>query len=364
MFDFVFISDYTNYYYHFMMIITTYSFVQSNTKKLEDMDTLKMMNFLGYFMLILVLLYMGTRPIGYIFGDMANYAENFQRMQLDPNIEIKREIFFGYFTKYTAQIMDVGEYFFLVAFIYIMPNYLFTKKYFGEYWYVPLLMIFGSFSFWSFGTNGIRNGMATSIFIGALLFYDRNKWLMYGMMAISYGFHNSLMIPIGAFIVSGLYKNPKVYLYIWLAAIPLSILGGSAWESFFGSLGLGDDRVNDYLTSNAETQSQFSATGFRWDFVLYSASAVYAGYYYIVKRGFQDKFYTHLWGTYMIANAFWILVIRANFSNRFAYLSWFLMAVVIAYPIFKVKFWEEHYKTVGRIFFAYYLFTYIMFLRS
>lgn len=346
------------------MIITSYSFLQSNVKKIDDVDTVKMMTFLGYFLLITVLLYMGTRPISFVFGDMINYADGFQKLQLNPNVEIGQDYIFWYFTKLCAQIIDARDYFFLIALIYIIPNYFFVKKYFKEYWYIPLLMIFGSFSFWPYGTNGLRNGMATSVFIGALCLYDRNKWLMYGLMALSYGIHNSLMIPIGAFIVSGLYKNPKVYLYIWLAAIPLSIVGGSAWESFFGSLGLGDERVNKYMTGAAGAETTFSSTGFRWDFVLYSGFAVFAGYYYIIKRGFQDKFYTHLWGTYMIANAFWILVIRASFSNRFAYLSWFLMAVVIAYPIFKVKFWDEHYKMVGRIFFAYYLFTYIMFLRS
>ena len=346
------------------MIITSYSFLQSNVKKIDDVDTVKMMTFFGYFLLVTVLLYMGTRPISFVFGDMINYADGFQKLQLNPNLEIDNDYIFWYFTKLCAQMIDAREYFFLIAVIYILPNYFFVKKYFKEYWYIPLLMIFGSYSFWPFGVNGIRNGMATSIFILALLFYKNNKWVMYGLMALAYGIHNSLMIPIGAFIVSGLYKNPKVYLYIWLVAIPLSIVGGSAWENFFGSLGIGDDRVNKYMTGVAGLETTFSSTGFRWDFLLYSASAVFAGYYYIIKREFQDKFYTHLWGTYMIANAFWVLVIRASFSNRFAYLSWFLMAIVIAYPLFKVKFWEEHYKIVGRIFFAYYLFTYIMFLRS
>ena len=364
MFDFIFISDYIPLYYHFMMAITLYSFLQSNVKKLEDFDTIKMMGFLGYFLLIIVLLYMGTRPISFVFGDMINYADGYQKLQLNSNLEISKDFIFWYFTKICAGILDAREYFFLIAVIYILPNYFFVKKYFNEYWYIPLLMIFGSFSFWTYGTNGLRNGMATSIFIGALYYYDKNKWIMYGLMALSYGVHNSLMIPIGAFIVSGLYKNPKVYFYIWLAAIPLSLIGGSAWESFFGSLGFGDDRVNNYMVGKVESGTTFSSTGFRWDFVFYSGFAVFAGYYYIIKRGFRDSFYTHLWGTYMIANAFWILVIRANFSNRFAYLSWFLMAIVIAYPLFKVKFWPEHYKIVGRIFFAYYLFTYYMFLKS
>ena len=87
--------------------------------------------------------------------------------------------------------------------------------------------------FWPFGTNGIRNGLGTSLFIFALYFYER-KFLMYAIMTLSFGMHNSLIIPIAAFVVSGIYKNPKVYLYIWLAAIPLSLIGGGFWESFFG----------------------------------------------------------------------------------------------------------------------------------
>ena len=364
MFDFIPITEYTAVYYHLMLIVTLYMYLQSRVYFIEQRETIRTSQNIGYVLLIFTILYMGTRPVSWAFGDMTTYAEGFTKMQLDPNLPIKREIFFGYFTKLCAELMDVRTYFLLIDVIYILPCYLFAKKYFSDYWFIPFLMMIGSFSFWSFGTNGLRNGMGTAIFIFSLIFYDKAKALMYALMAISYGFHNALLIPIAAFIAAGLYKKPKLFLYIWLAAIPLSIVGGGFWQGFFASLGVGDDRVNQYLIQNKDYQDLMSNTGFRWDFVLYSASAVFAGYYYIIKRGFQDKFYIHLWGTYMIANAFWILVIRANFSNRFAYLSWFLMAIVIAYPLFKVKFWEEHYKMVGRIFFAYYLFTYIMFLKS
>lgn len=350
------------------MIITVYAFLHSTVKRIDEIDTIKMTNFLGYILFFSVLIYMGTRPVAYVFGDMLNYASGFEKFQYNPNLVITREKFFGYFTKYCAQVMDVSEYIFLVCFIYLTPYYFFARKNFSEYWFFLILMTFGSFSFWSFGTNGIRNGMATSIFIWALYFYHRNKWVMYFLMLVSYQFHNSLMIPIGAFVASDLLlrwlKKPNIFLFIWLSSIPLSILGGSSWETFFGSLGLGDERVNDYLTTNKEFQDLVSSTGFRWDFVLYSSFAVFAGYYYTIKRGFNDWFYNHLYGTYMIANAFWILVIRANFSNRFAYLSWFLMAIIIVYPLLKVKFWTDHYKMLGRILLIYYLFTYIMFLRT
>ena len=364
MFDFIPDSQYAGIYYHILLIVTLYMYMQSRMYFIEQRETVKVSQNLGYFLLIFTILYLGTRPVSWAFGDMSTYAEGFKKMQLDASLPIKRDFFFGYFTKFCADIMNVDTYFLLIDVMYIVPCYLLAKKYFSDYWFIPFLMMLGSFSFWSYGTNGVRNGLATAIFIFSLLFYEKQKWLMYSIMGLAYGFHNSLMIPIAAFVVSGLYKNPKIYLYIWLAAIPLSIVGGGFWQGFFGSLGIGDDRVNQYLVENKEYKDLMSSSGFRWDFVLYSASAVFAGYYYIIKRGFEDKFYTHLWGTYMIANAFWILVIRANFSNRFAYLSWFLMAIVIAYPLFRVKFWEDHYKVVGRIFLAYYLFTYLMYLKS
>jgi hypothetical protein len=63
-----------------------------------------------------------------------------------------------------------------------------------------------------------------------------------------------------------------------------------------------------------------------------------------------------------MANAFWILVIRANFSNRFAYLSWFLMAVIVFYPFFKMKFFKKQNKVLAYTILGYFGFTYLMFL--
>lgn len=363
MFDFITITEYTAIYYHLMLIVTLYMYLQSKVYFIEQDEAIKASQNIGYLVLIFLIFYMGTRPISWVFGDMEAYAEGFRKMQLVPNLQAQKDFVFFYFTKLCAGLMDVKSYFFLVDIIYIIPSYLFAKKYFSNHWFIPFLMIVGSFSFWSFGTNGIRNGMATSLFILSLLFYEK-KWLMYVLMGIAYGFHNSLVVPISAFLIAGAYKNPKIYLYIWVIAIPLSLFGGNVWENFFGSLGIGDERVNQYLVQNKEYQDQMTAIGFRWDFIIYSAFAVFAGYYYIILRGFKDKFYLHLWGTYMMANAFWILVIRANFSNRFAYLSWFLMAIVISYPLLKVKFWDDHYKKIGQIFLAYYLFTYFMFLKG
>ena len=126
------------------------------------------------------------------------------------------------------------------------------------------------------------------------------------------------------------------------------------------SLGFGDDRTS-YLT-DTRFADQFSAVGFRWDFLAYSATAVFAGYYFIIVKKFEDKIYIQLFNIYVTANAFWVLLIRASFSNRFAYLSWFLMALVIFYPFFKAAFFKDQPKVLARTIIGYFGFTYFMFL--
>jgi hypothetical protein len=176
---------------------------------------------------------------------------------------------------------------------------------------------------------------------------------------MSYFIHGSMIIPIAAFVLSIYYKNPKHYLLGWFVCIPISLALGGAIESLFASLGFAGKRI-EYLTST-EFAHQFSATGFRWDFLVYSATALFAGYYFIVKKNFNDKVYIQLFNIYVTANAFWVLVIRASFSNRFAYLSWFLMATVIFYPFFKAKLFKNQQAILANIVLLYFGFTYFMY---
>ena len=73
--------------------------------------------------------------------------------------------------------------------------------------------------------------------------------------------------------------------------------------------------------------------------MFYSAIPIILGYYITIKRKIENKKYSILLSTYLLANAFWIMVIRAQFSDRFAYLSWFLYPVVLSYPLLKMDIW-------------------------
>lgn len=344
-----------------LMLITLFHAYQND---LFDSTTLRFSSSIGYALLFFIVLYMGTRPVSYIFADMRAYNEVYNKILTGEKVVVRKDYLFNYFMVFCTKLMDARSFFFLCALLYTIPCYLFSRKYCGSYWYFVLFIFVGSYMFWPFGTNGIRNGLGTSIFILALCYYNR-RIIMYSLMGIAFGLHSSLIIPIAAFVISGIYKNPKVYLYIWLAAIPLSLIGGGFWENLFVGLGFGDDtRADDYLTASDKYKDAFAYTGFRWDFLFYSSFAVFSGWYFIFKKNITDKFYIHLWGIYMIANAFWILIIRANFSNRFAYLSWFLMAPIIAYPLLRYKLFPNQYRVVGVVISLYYLFTYLIFLKG
>lgn len=354
------IEFYALCYFYFLLIIVGIVFVKSKISKLENTDNLKFLNFLGLFCLFLITLYIGFRPIsGRYFGDMSTYAAAFSLYQNGMKVESAKDPLFEYFAKFCSSIMSVYMYFFVCAILYVFPLYSVSKKIFKEYWFYCFLLFVCSFSFWTYGTNGIRNGLATSLFLFAIT--RKNKIVIFAILLIVLSIHKALYIPVFAYFVSIYYKNTKTILIFWFLAIPLSLALGGFWESFFLQFGFGeDDRLTGYLSGNQEALDIAVKVGFRWDFLVYSASAVYAGWYYIFKKDFKDAFYNHLFNVYLMANGFWILVIRANFSNRFAYLSWFMMAIIIIYPLLKVKMFKNQNVVIGNIVLGYFIFTFIM----
>ena len=359
MFDFIPANIYTTLHYNFLLIIAVTILIHAFSYNIQDQKSLYFFNILGIVVVCVYTLYIGQRQVDYRFGDTVNYNKAYQLLLNGKELIIKKDFLFNYMMILCSKIMSVRSFFQLVDIFYMIPCIVFSYKYFGKYWFFALFMFLASFSFWSYGVNGLRNGLGTSIFILGLCFYNK-KIIMYAFFALAYFMHASLVIPIVAFIISGLYKSPKVYIYIWVASIPLSLAGGNVWTNFFGTLGFAEDRTQGYLTGGEEFSNQFSQTGFRWDFLFYSACAVFAGWYYIFKKNITETFYIHLFGVYCIANAFWILVINAAFSNRFAYLSWFLMPIIIMYPLFKYKIVSDQYKIIGLIISAYFMFTYFM----
>lgn len=152
-------------------------------------------------------------------------------------------------------------------------------------------------------------------------------------------------------------KRLKVAFWIWILCILLSLVSGNFFINLFSAFGF-DDRMGRYAT---DSLAQFAHSGFRWDFLLYSAMPVLLAWY-IDRRGVLDNTFTFLANTYILANSIWILICRIPFSNRFAYLSWFLYGLVLAYAVIRMPIWKDQDKRAGWILLGHSFFTIFMFL--
>lgn len=226
--------------------------------------------------------------------------------------------------------LSVDMFFLICASLYVIPYALASQKISHRYGFIVLLAIMSTMGFYSYGVNGIRNGLAISFL---LLAFSRNKivpFILFSIIAVS--FHKSVALTLLSFIVAQkICNNIKWGIMLWLLTIPFSFVAESIIKNAVLGIDFFNERVEGYFTTEADAD-QFSHVGFRYDFVLYSAIPVLIGWYFQVRKKFTDKFYRILYCTYLYANAFWIIINSVPYSNRFAQLSWFLMPVLIIYP--------------------------------
>jgi len=356
MFDLITPILYTPIYYYVLLLVTFITYNNTRTHQLESNETLKLNKSFGLVVLVFVMLYMGLRPVNRVFTDMLSYNRLFENYADGATITSPSDIMFHVFAKFSSKILTSNQFFLACAVLYIIPLYVVSKKWFKTYWFYSFLFLISSFSFWAYGVNGIRNGIAGSLFLLGVS-RDKRLWQIFWIV-IAVNFHKSMLLPSIGFFIAHFYNQPKKMITFWMLCIPISLVGGGFFETIFSAIGFDDHRL-DYLTGEVDAE-KFENTGFRWDFLLYSATAVFAGWYYIVKRQYKDKIYFLLFNTYVFTNAFWILVIRANYTNRFAYLSWFMISIIIIFPLLRKKVVPNQHKLIGTILIVSFAFTFLM----
>lgn len=323
--------------------------------------------FLPILLAIIIIVVLGLRPISWYFGDMPLYAHRWNIEDFDlfnSTFDFRGEWFFDFVLITSKQFIPNVQYWFLiVALFYIGCQLWACKRLLWENVWLAILFVFFSFQFYTYCTNGIRNGMACGIMTLSISYFcDRNKigyFIGVLLFILAIGCHRSIMIPMSALLVSlFIIKDTKYAVYLWLICIVVSFFSGSFFQGFFSSLGF-DDRMSSYSSSDESVMMNFSRSGFRWDFLLYSAMPVWLAWY-VRSKGIIDQTFTLLANTYIIANSFWVLICRIAFSNRFAYLSWFMYAFVIAYAVIRVPIWKDQDRIAARILWAHSAFTIFM----
>ena len=132
------------------------------------------------------------------------------------------------------------------------------------------------------------------------------------------------------------------------------------WLSGFAGDVAGDDnnltKYLNYTQHDMASEGVVVSMSFRWDFLAYSGIGVALGSYFSIFRNFRDQYYQWIFNIYLICNSFWVLIIRAPYSNRFAQISWFILPLVLIYPFMRERFWVNQERMLAAgilLFYAY-----------
>lgn len=318
---------------------------------------------------LLVAIPIGFRNPDGLFGDTYFYTHTFRNVLKDYSpIDWSTEwLFDNWMFFFKDHGLEIQYFYLSVSLVYFGTMLMSCYKLVKNNTWIALLFCLVSYSCYAYSTNGVRNGLACNLVMLGIVYLTETDWKKYISLfffAAAYGIHHSSALPaVAALTATFAIREPRYAIRFWIASIFISLIAGNTIGGIFENLGF-DDRMSGYVQGqeDAETMSQFSQTGFRFDFLLYSAMPVLMAWYVTVKRNFRDRTFNIIANTYILANAFWVMVIRAAYSNRFAYLSWFIYPLVIAYPLLRMNIWEDQDRKTAWILLVYSGFTFFMFL--
>lgn len=348
-------------YFHIMVFfMIIWCVIQCARGVVFDNQIVAIDQVLGMMVAAVTIVLIGMRPVNYIYGDTVNYAAGFRQIAENKNfsIHLSKEWLYDFITFYCAKYGNIHIYFTIFAILYVAPLWLALRRIFSEYNFVPFVVVISMFTFWAYGVSGVRNGVGASLFILAMT-YTESIPMMMMIALLGAGIHNTIYLMIAGALIAWFWNDSRVYIVAWFACILISLIFGNsiqAWMAGFADSVADDNKLTAYLTYDEQQMrldGMVVTTAFRWDFLAYSGIGVALGSYFSIFRGFKDQYYQWIFNIYLICNSFWVLIIRAPYSNRFAQISWFILPIVLIYPFMRERFWvnQEKMLTVGILIF-------------
>ena len=282
-----------------------------------------------------LIFFIGLRPISKLFTDTPAYVEEYRTGLM----EMKTYEYMWNFFFYLFRSLDISVHFWFtfIAYIYIGCIWITCKNlYKSEMWYSFLLFI-STFFFFGYGVNVLRAGVASSVLLCGISYLLRYKgckkaWGMYFLTSLmAFGIHNASIISALCIFGGFLFKSTKIAILLWLSCFLSSLFIPMEYANLF----VGFTNIQDRMAYYVSTESSVHP-GFRWDFVAYSIAPVLFAIY-VKKKYIIDVYYNYLINGYLFANSLWLLIIKVNYSDRFAYLSWFMYALLFSYPLIRYK---------------------------
>lgn len=259
--------------------------------------------------------------------------ENYEYMFSHSNQYVRfgfRDIGFSYYTKLCMLLTNsVTLSFIISALIYVFGTIYFYIKAVPEKHLYLVLLTFLSLGFASHHYNVLRSGLCIALILIAISKGQR-RWISAICMFIASSIHISGLLIIISYIVTSKIKKTKLLYFFW-GALFVALIGG-----LFDSLDqyshlistVEDGRIESYLLDERDYN-----TNIRFDFIIYSFIPMIIGGYYIFKKRFNDDYYLHIYNTYILCNAVWLIFSRIPFNDRLAYLSWVFIPFILLYPL-------------------------------
>lgn len=317
------------YQFVYLLIVTiatlfAFSFYNRWGRLIQE-NSWKTTLFISLLLLLFSVLFIGTRPVDAVFVDMVGYDQTYATLFNGTfyfNWDTDNLIWDNFFEWMACNRIPFTTWLLIVSSAYFGLMFWSCYKLFDKDILLAFVTYLGAFSTFSYGVNGMKAGVAASVFLVAIA-YREKLWISIPLVLLSYGFHHSMSMVIAAYFAVLFVKNPKYFFWGWLICVVLATLHVTYFQTLFA--GYTDEHGAEYLLSKRDS-------GYRLDFILYSAVPVYLGYQCVYKYNFRPKMYIFLLNLYLVANSLWMLCMYAEFNNRIAYLSWLMYPIVLLYP--------------------------------
>ncbi len=288
---------------------------------------------------LFLIFFLGFRPYEHtmgLMGDTFNYAQAFNMISSYGISNTDKERIFPYLMRFLSTLGFSPRYFFLlIEFLYVgMTAGAIIKLTKGKASYLAFLATVSQFCFYSYGVNGIRQGMAQAAILLAIPYLIEHRYVIVGVLCLlAYNTHSSSLFLIIGLAATFFLKTLKIPIFIWSICLVLSVLASGMTSTIMEQAGVfGSAQDASYLGNDEADMTLFSQVGYRWDFLFYSIVPIVSGWYYIHKKN-KDYTYLSIYNIYVLMNAAWLLVNQSWLSNRIAYLSWFIYGIVLIYPM-------------------------------
>ncbi|AYW46466.1 EpsG family protein [Tetragenococcus koreensis] len=205
---------------------------------------------------------------------------------------------------------------------------------------IPLVMFgyLSLFSFYNLLNNILRQGFSVAFLLVMLVYLEKNRYLhAIIFLIIATAFHKTAIIGI---IIIILYKMSILlskYVYIYFLASLTMVFNINQKLVTILPFSLIND-TESYLqqyTSDSSLLKYGSVN--RLDFLLFSVFWFLLGLFFYKKYLSNDSFYLLVIKAYAIYGTVFFLLGFISFSDRLAIYSWFLIPIVLFYPIIKME---------------------------